>query len=256
MKKQLFALVLLTAQLFAKAEELPPLIVGTTSGYAPYVSLDLEGKYEGFDIDVAEMVAAKLGRKLVIKDCGSMPSLMLALKQGKVDLLIWAISITEERCKNMEMVYYQGEKVTEMPFLFWKQIPEGIASIEDLAKASKKGICVEAGSFQEGVAKKFSQMNVKYIDKITDAMMEIKFGKALGTMVDPSLVSRFKAQYPEIRVLNLPLPSSEQALGNGICINKSAPELAALVRKAVAEITQEGKIAALEKKWKMTAGEQ
>lgn len=71
--------------------------VGTTSGYAPYVSLNTEGQYEGFDIDFARLLAAKLGRKLVIEDLGSMPSLILALKQGKVDSLIWAVSITETR---------------------------------------------------------------------------------------------------------------------------------------------------------------
>ncbi len=255
MKKQLFALCLFTAQLFAKSEEQPPLIVGTTSGYAPYVSLNAAGTYEGFDIDLAELLSQKLGRKLVIKDLGSMPSLFLALKQGKVDLLIWAISITEERMKSIDMVYYQGEKVTEMPFLFWNTVPEGIRSIEDLAKNSKKGICVEAGSYQDGVVKKFSEMQVKYIDKITDAILEIKFGKALGAMVDPSLVARFKAQYPEIKVLNLPLPVNEQALGNGICINKSQSELSAAVKKAVEELTKEGKIAELEKKWKISSGE-
>lgn len=47
------------------------LIVGTTSGYAPYVSINAEGEYEGFDIDVAKALADKLGRKLVIKDFGT-----------------------------------------------------------------------------------------------------------------------------------------------------------------------------------------
>lgn len=255
MKKQLFALCLFTAQLFAKSEELPPFVVGTTSGYAPYVSLDAGGKYEGFDIDFAELLAQKLGRKLVIKDCGSMPSLFLALKQGKVDVLIWALSITEERMKNVAMVYYQGEKVTEMPFLFWNTAPEGIKSIEDLAKNSKKGICVEAGSFQDGVIKKFSNMQVKYIDKITDAIMEIRFGKAFGAMVDPSLVARFQAQHPEIKVLNLPLPVNAQALGNGVCINKTQTQLVADVKQAVEQLRKEGKIAELEKKWKISSGE-
>src|SRR5690242_7188338 len=90
-------------------------IVGTTSGYAPFVSLDNQGNYEGFDIDLAELVAKKLNKKLVIKDLGSMPSLMMGLKMNKVDAVIWAVSITQERLKQMEMVYYQGEKLTVMP---------------------------------------------------------------------------------------------------------------------------------------------
>jgi ABC-type amino acid transport substrate-binding protein len=64
------------------AEEPKPtetLTVGTTSGYAPYVSLDSQGQYEGFDIDFAKLVAERLNKKLVIKDLGSMPSLMIGL---------------------------------------------------------------------------------------------------------------------------------------------------------------------------------
>ena len=73
------------------------LVVGTTSGYAPYVSINTEGEYEGFDIDIAKALADKLGRRLVIKDFGSMPALILAIKQNKADVLIWSISITQER---------------------------------------------------------------------------------------------------------------------------------------------------------------
>ena len=224
-------------------------VVGTTSGYAPFVSLNAEGKYEGFDIDLAEAVAQKLNRKLVIKDFGSMPSLMVALKQEKADALIWAISITEERQKKMEMVYYQGDKVVEMPLLFWNSIPEGVKTLDDLSKDPKRSICVEAGSFQEGVLKNIPNLNLKYVDKISDAILEIKYGKSWATMVDPSLVGRFKAQYPQIKVLNVPLPPEDQSLGNGICIKQSNLKLAQDVKRAIDELTAEGKIAEFEKKW-------
>lgn len=242
MKKAIF-LLLLGIQVFAVQE---PLVVGTTSGYAPYVSINLQGKYEGFDIDLAEQLAARLNRKLVIKDCGSMPGLMLALKQGKVDVLIWAVSITEERLKSLEMVYYQGEQVTKLPIFFWKEIPEGIKSLEDL-----KGVCVEGGSFQEDVLKGVSGLELRFVDKIDDAIMAVKYGKSTAGTIDTSLLPRIKAQYPDIKVLELPIPGDKQSLGNGICISKNRQELTAQVKQAVKELTNEGKVAELEKKWKM-----
>lgn len=222
--------------------------VGTTSGYAPYVSLNEQGDYEGFDIDFAKALSLKLNRRLVIKDFGSMPGLMLALKQGKVDALIWAISITEERAKKMEIIYYQGEKITEIPFLFWGKIPEEVQTIADF---SKKVISVEAGTYQEDILKKYPQINLKYNDKIMDGLLEIKFGKSFATIIDPSLVNRITKQYPEVKVLNLPLPAEAQSLGNGVCLVKTNQELIALVRKAVEELTQEGLIEQLEKKWEL-----
>lgn len=244
MKKYLLALLFFT-QIFAEEK---PLIVGTTSGYAPYVSLDKNGNYEGFDIDFAEQLSKKLGRKLVLKDCGSMPSLLLALHQKKIDVLIWGISITNERMKKMEMVYYQGEKTTEIPVLFWKKIPQGISSIEDLSKYT---VSVEVGSFQESILKRYPTINTKQVEKITDAIMEIRFGKSDAALTDPSLVEILKAQYPDLQVIYLPLKPEEYSLGNGIAINKQQQELVDLVKKATQELITEGKVAELERKWSL-----
>ena len=225
--------------------------VGTTSGYAPYVSLDSKGQYEGFDIDLAKLVAEKLNKKLVIKDLGSMPSLMIGLKQRKIDAIIWAVSITEERQKQMEIVYYQGEKITTMPLLFWGKIPDNIQGPEDLSNDPKQIVCVEAGTYQEQVLRAYPGLTLKNVDKITDAIMEIKFGKSLAVAIDNALVSYVKQQSPELKVLYFSLPPGQQSLGNGICIGKDNQALAAQVKQAVEELTEEGKIQDLEKKWNM-----
>ena len=174
-------------------------VVGTTSAYAPYVSLNDMGEYVGFDIDIAQELGKKLKRKLVIKDLGSMPSLLLAIKQNKIDALLWAISITEERQKQMEMIYYQGEKVTSLPLLFWKKIPDGITSIETMAKPDVV-IGVEAGSFQESFLLKVPGLNLKQVDKVMDAILEIKYGKSTATMIDPSLLPIVLKQFPEVKI--------------------------------------------------------
>lgn len=249
LKKLFVFFTLLISSIFANnKKDSNDLVVGTTSGYAPYVSLDKEGKYEGFDIDIANLIAQKLSKKMVIKDCGTMPGLMLALKQGKVDILLWAISITEERLRNIDMIYYQGEKTTSIPFLFWDKIPEGIKTIADLGNDPKKIVCVEGGTFQEDVLKKYPNLNLKYIDKIDDAIMEIRYGKSFATTVDSSLLPRFKNNYPQIKVIFLPLAPSEQTLGNGICISKNN-QITSQVKKAIEELSSDGTINKLEKKW-------
>ncbi len=227
------------------------LVVGTTSAYAPYVSLDDKCEYVGFDIDFAQALSQKLNKNLVIKDLGSMPALMLALKQNKIDAIIWAISITEERQKQMEMIYYQGEKVTSMPLLFWKKIPEGIASIKNMENNPKITICVEAGSFQENFLSKISGLKLKQVDKVMDAILEIKYGKSTATMIDPSLLATVLKQFPNLAIMDIPLPFNEQSFGNGICLTKQNKALIAEIRQAVKELQNEGKILELEKKWNL-----
>lgn len=168
MKNLLFIFIttLLSAYGASSEKKLEPLIVGTTTGYAPFVSLNAQGEYEGFDIDLTKLLSQKLGQDIVIKDFGSMPSLMMALKQGKADMLIWAISITKERLNKMEMIYYQGATSDKAPFLFWEKTPEGIDSISDLEKIPGALLCVEAGSSQEALLKEFPKLSLKYQDKV------------------------------------------------------------------------------------------
>ena len=82
------------------------LIVGIAAGYAPFVSINQAGEYEGFDIDIAHALAEQLGKKLVLKDLGSMTSLFMALDQNKIDLIAWGLSITSQRLEKVAMIHY------------------------------------------------------------------------------------------------------------------------------------------------------
>ena len=93
-------------------------IVGTAAQYAPWVSINEQGEYEGFDIDVAQALAKTMGKTLVIKDLGSMASLFMALEQGSIDVIMWGMSITKERLQRVNMVRYSGETITTYPLLF------------------------------------------------------------------------------------------------------------------------------------------
>lgn len=245
-------IIFLFLSFLCSAQATEKFVVGTTSGYAPYVSLNTNGEYEGFDIDIANMIAERLNRKLVIQDLGSMPSLLVALKKKKIDSIIWAMSITEARTKEMNMVYYQGEKTTQIPFLFWKEVPKDVSKIEDLAKCKNSSICVEAGSYQDAILQNYPTLKLRFLDKITDGIMEIKYGKCLTTCIDNTLINRVQSQYPELKVLWLPLPENQQSLGNGVCLNKEDESLAKAVDKIIADLRNEGKIDELEKKWKLT----
>lgn len=225
-------------------------VIGTSSGYAPYVSLNEKGAYEGFDIDFANRLSTKLGRTLIIKDLGSMPALFLALKQDKIDAIIWGVSITPERQRQVEFIRYQGESLTEFPILFWNKQPAALNSLNDLARYAKgSALAVEAGSYQEAVLQNTPSISLKQVDKVMDAILALRYGKVIATSIDPGLISRYCTQFPELQVVWVPLPPESQSFGNGIAVDKRKQELIAAIRKAVAELTEEGEIAKLELKW-------
>src|SRR3990167_7344111 len=244
---RLFITLFFAFSAFASPKEL---VVGTASGYAPFVSLTPEGEYEGFDIDVARLLAEKMKKKLVIKDLGSMPSLIIALRQGKIDLIIWAVSITAKRWKEMHLVHYTGEAETTVPLLFWKEVPKGIVTLDDVVRSGKH-VCIEVGTGQEEILKQLANLNIKNIDKIMDGVMEVRFGKSMAVAVDSALVEPLTRKIPELKVCRVEVPSELQMQGMEIGIRKTDEDLVEEVEKWVAELKQSGELTRLEKKWKL-----
>src|SRR5437868_4919813 len=63
------------------------LIVGLQNSYPPYEFIDHSNRLTGFDIDVAQLLADRLHRKLIIKEL-KFDELIPALKQAKIDIII------------------------------------------------------------------------------------------------------------------------------------------------------------------------
>jgi ABC-type amino acid transport substrate-binding protein len=221
-------------------------VVGTTGGYAPFVSINERGEYEGFDIDVANALAAKLNKKLVLKDLGSMTSLIMALEQESIDAIIWGVSITQDRLKKFALIHYQGENIISNPLIFWEKIPTGVTG---LATMKSLTVCVEPSSSQSAVLNKYNDINIMPTDKIDDALLNIQYGKADAALVDRAIAKKFKAKFAEIQILEVPLDEEDQTQGVGIAIKQNNSDLIDQVKRAVSELKSNGTINDLEKKW-------
>lgn len=83
--------------------------LGTAAITEPFSFIDGSQKVVGFDIELALLVAQKLGKKLEIvnMDFGGM---IPALMAGKVDMIAACITVTEERAKKVlfSEPYYKG----------------------------------------------------------------------------------------------------------------------------------------------------
>jgi ABC-type amino acid transport substrate-binding protein len=221
-------------------------IVGTASGYAPFVSINQNGDYEGFDIDVATALSAKMGTTLEIKDLGSMASLFMALEQGSIDAIIWGLSVTQDRLKKVAMVRYQGEDVTAYSLIFWQNIPAGIT---DISAMTDMTICVEPASSQDGVLSRYPLVHKMFTEKVDDALLNIQYGKADAALVEPTIAKKFKNKYPEIQILEIPLAPEDQVHGVGIAIKQDNHSLREKVTLAIRQLDDEGLIKEYEKKW-------
>ena len=72
------------------------LIMSTNAEFPPYESTDDDGNFIGIDIEIAQAIADKLGLELVIDDMG-FDAALLAVQQGKSDIVMAGVSVTDDR---------------------------------------------------------------------------------------------------------------------------------------------------------------
>lgn len=223
-----------------------PLTIGIAAGYAPYISINEQGQYEGFDIDVADALATTLNKKIEFKDLGSMAPLMIALDQDSIDMIIWGLTITQERLEKIAMVHYVGKNTETNPLAFWTTIPHNLKTLED---AKGLTISVEPASFQASVLAHYPEIITLPTEKVDDALLNIQYGKSDAAFLDPEIAKKFKAKYPEIQIVEISLKDNEQTLGMGIAIKKNNQQLINQIDAAIDELKKDGTLGQLEQRW-------
>lgn len=222
------------------------LVVGIAAGYAPYISINEQGTYEGFDIDVIQAVAQQMGKELELKDLGSMAPLMIALEQGSVDMIIWGLTITQARANKLAMIHYQGEPMTTNPLVFWGETPREVTTLADMRG---KTVCVEPSSLQADMITPYPDIIILPTEKIDDAFLNLQYGKADAALLDPEIAHKFKNSCDDINIIDIPLPNAMHTQGVGIAIKKDNTTMINAVSDAVTQLKALGTIQKYQTKW-------
>jgi polar amino acid transport system substrate-binding protein len=93
----------LQAQTLDKIKQRGVLVVGTKADYKPFGFRDASGKIVGFEPDLAKDVADRLGVRLELEPVVS-ANRMQFLQQGKIDLMIATMNVTDERRKTVGII--------------------------------------------------------------------------------------------------------------------------------------------------------
>ena len=89
------------------------IVVGVEGTYPPFTYHDGNGELVGFDVEVAERIAEKLGVEVEFVEA-AWDSLLIGIDSGRLDLVVNAVSITEERAEKNDFTapyYYEARRV-------------------------------------------------------------------------------------------------------------------------------------------------
>lgn len=130
----------------AAAQEPAPLKTALDPTFAPQAMVKLGGGLQGFNVELGEELAKRLGRKLDI-EATEFSGLVPGLNSGKYDFLLAPVTVTPERAKTL--LFTEGYTETNYTFLGRKNAPK----LETLEALKGKVVAVNKGSNYEGWAK-------------------------------------------------------------------------------------------------------
>ncbi|WP_409514740.1 transporter substrate-binding domain-containing protein [Comamonas sp.] len=84
----------------AQAQTAAPLKTALDPTFAPQAMVKIGGGLQGFNVDMGEEIAKRLGRKLSI-DATEFSGLVPGLNSGKYEFLLAPVTVTPERAKAM-----------------------------------------------------------------------------------------------------------------------------------------------------------
>ena len=188
--------VLMLATSGAFAQELPPLRTAVDGTFAPHAFPSLSGGYEGFNVDLANEIAKRLKRRIIV-DAAQYSGLIPALQAGTYDFLAAPTTVTKERAENM--LFTEGYLNTDFQFLIKKGAPK-VAKLEDL---KGKTITVNKGSAYDSWARDLESKigwKVESFGTQTDAVQAVLVGRADANVAGNTVIAWAVQNNPQLEL--------------------------------------------------------
>ena len=214
------------------------LIMSTNAAFPPYEMTTDSGEFEGIDIETAQAIADKLGLELQIDDM-DFDAALLAVQQGKSDMVMAGVTVTDERQNVMD---FTDSYATGIQSIIVKEDSD-IASVDDLAG---KKIGTQRGTTGYlYCSDDFGDENVVAYDDGLTAVQMLNNGQVDCVVIDNAPAQEFIAANPGLKLLDTAYVEESYAIG----IGKGNTELKDAINTALEELKADGTLQAIVDKY-------
>ncbi len=208
--------------------------VGTDAAYAPFESQNEKGEIVGFDIEIVQAIAAKAGFEVKFVNT-PWEGIFNALGQGDRDLLVSAITITDERKQTMDFSepYFDAAQLIALP------ASSKVARFQDLKKLK---VGVQTGTTgDEAVTQLQGKAStlIKRFESTPLALKELEAGGVDAVVADNGVVTHHVANNPGGKFKTV-ADASFVPEQYGIAVKKGNAELLAALNQGLAAIRADG----------------
>lgn len=223
----------------AKIEDSGTLRVGFEGTYRPFNFMGDDKKYEGFDVDVSNELAERMGVKTKFM-ATSWDSLIGGLKSDKFDVIIAQMTVTEERKKSVD---FTDPYVVTGSVLITREDTDDITKLEDI-KGKKVG--AGAGTTFAEVAESVDGANVKLYKTVNEYLQDLMNGR-LDVIINDQLLMSYN-----IKEEDLPVKITSDILNKdeiAMAVKKGNPELVDKLNEELNGMVEDGTYEEIYKKW-------
>ena len=214
------------------------LIMATNATFPPYEMTTDAGDFEGIDVEIAGAIAEKLGLELQIDDM-DFDAALLSVQQGKADIVMAGVSVTEDRLLVMD---FSDSYATGIQSII---VPEDsdIASADDLA-GHMIG-CQRGTTGYIYCSDDFGDESVTAYDSGLTAVQALVNGQVDCVVIDNAPAQEFVAANPGLKIRDTSYVEDEYAIGMG----KGNTAMLEAVNGALADLKEDGTIQAIVDKY-------
>ncbi len=225
------------------AGDLPPLkwAADAKSG-APYMFVDPNDpkKFIGFEYDIMEKLAEKMGRKLVFVQ-NEWESLVPGLDRDDYDVAANGLEITPER---QEQVLFSKPYYITFEQMVVNANNQSIHSIDDLSGHS---VGTLKASLAQHILEKNAKGEIKFYEEESEGYKDVENGRLDSFFVDYPIALYYAVPNPKLKSVG---PAVGKIL-YGIAISKKHPELVEQLNQATDQMIQSGDLEKILSKWNL-----
>ena len=211
------------------------LIMSTNAAFPPYEMTTDNGGFEGIDVEIAGAIAEKLGLELVVDDM-DFDSALLAVQQGKSDIVMAGVSVTDERKLVME---FSDSYATGIQVVIVKE-----GSDVTMDNLGEKMIGCQRGTTGYIYASDtpdnggYGEDHVTAFDNGASAVQALINGQVDCVIIDSAPANEYVKANPGLTLLDGNWVEEEYAIG----LNKNNTALKDAVNNALKELIADGTV--------------
>jgi len=209
--------------------------------FAPHAMPKLGGGIEGFNVDLANMIAERMGVEMEIV-ATQWSGILPGLQAGTYDFVVAPTTITEERAENY--IFTEGYLNTDFQFVTGQNAED----VTDLKGFAGKVIAVNKGSAYDSWARELEGeigWTVESYGTNTDAVQAVVSGRAFANVAGSTVTAWAAKKNPNLKLSYL------HSTGKvwGMPFRKGDEALRAKVEPVIECMKIDGTIAELHEKW-------